>query len=292
MRAFVFIVAITLAGSVVSAQEAPSVDVRRQAEEQQKKTEMLVARARVPLEKTVKNLPYSAELVIESNQTLADGNHISQKTTGRVFRDREGRVRREEDRADGSVGISIVDPVSGFSYSLDSASRIAWKTPTAATEEIIKKAEAIRKQEGLRERSGGRDPSTEEIVVKKKREAERAAAAVAAGRVETGVNVEEHEQGPLEHKTMEGIPVVGRRSTTTIKAGAIGNDLPIKITSEEWTSTDLSILVMTRRNDPRSGESSYRLLNIVRAEPDSSLFQVPADYTVRETGIKRNLVRR
>jgi hypothetical protein len=49
---------------------------------------------------------------------------------------------------------------------------------------------------------------------------------------------------------------------------------------------------MTRRNDPRSGESSYRLLNIVRAEPDSTLFQVPADYTVRETGIKRNLVRR
>jgi hypothetical protein len=237
-------------------------------------------------------MPYSAELVIESNQTLADGNHINQKTTGRVFRDSEGRVRREEDRADGSVGISIVDPVSGVSYSLDSATRTAWKTPAAATEEIIKKAEAIRKEEELRKRSGGGDPSTDEIVVHKKREAERAAAAVAAGRVQTGVGVEDEVQGPLEHKMMEGIPVVGRRSTTTIKAGAIGNDLPIKITSEEWTSTDLSILVMTRRNDPRSGESSYRLLNIVRAEPDSTLFQVPADYTVRETGIKRNLVRR
>ena len=54
MRAFVFMVAVTLAGSVVSAQEAPSVEIKRQAEEQQKKIEMLVARARVPLEKTVK----------------------------------------------------------------------------------------------------------------------------------------------------------------------------------------------------------------------------------------------
>jgi hypothetical protein len=201
-------------------------------------------------------------------------------------------VRREEDRADGSVGISIVDPVSGVSYSLDSATRTAWKTPAETSEAIMKKAEAIRKQEELRERSGGREPSSEEIDARKKLEAERAAAAVTAGRVLTGVGVEDHEQGPLEHKTMDGIPVVGRRSTTTIKAGAIGNDLPIKITSEEWTSTDLSILVMTRRNDPRSGESSYRLLNIVRAEPDSSLFQVPADYTVRDTGIRRNFVRR
>lgn len=292
MRAFVFVVAVTLAGSVVSAQEAPSVETRRQVEEQQQKVEMLVARARVPLEKTVKNMPYSAELLIESNQTLADGNHISQKTTGRVFRDSEGRVRREEDRADGSVAISIVDPVGGVSYSLDSPTRTAWKTPAATSEEIIKKAEAIRKQEEVRESAGGGEPARDDIVVMKKREAERAAAGVAGGRFQTGVNVEEHDQGPLEHKTMEGIPVVGRRSTTTIKAGAIGNDLPIKITSEEWTSTDLSILVMTRRNDPRSGESSYRLLNIVRAEPDSSLFQVPADYTLRDTGIRRNFVRR
>jgi hypothetical protein len=292
MRGFVFMIAISLAGSVVSAQEAPSVETKRQAEELQKKTEMLVARPRVPLEKTVKNMPYSAELVIESSQTLADGNHINQKTTGRVYRDGEGRVRREEDRADGSVEISIVDPVSGVSYSLDSATRTAWKTPTETAEIIMKKAEAIRKEEELRKRSAGGEPAPDEILIQRKREAERAAAAVAAGRIQTGMNVEEHDQGPLEHKTMEGIPVIGRRTTTTIKAGAIGNDLPIKITSEEWTSTDLSILVMTRRNDPRSGESSYRLLNIVRAEPDSSLFQVPADYTVRDTGIRRNFVRR
>jgi hypothetical protein len=30
-------------------------------------------------------------------------------------------------------------------------------------------------------------------------------------------------------------------------------------------------------------------VNIIRAEPDRSLFMVPADYTVKETGIKKML---
>jgi len=38
---------------------------------------------------------------------------------------------------------------------------------------------------------------------------------------------------------------------------------------------------MTRHSDPRSGETIYRLANIVRAEPDRSLFVVPPDYTVK-----------
>jgi len=44
---------------------------------------------------------------------------------------------------------------------------------------------------------------------------------------------------------------------------------------------------MTRHSDPRTGESTYRLHNIIRAEPDRSLFMVPADYTVRDTGIRK-----
>ena len=37
------------------------------------------------------------------------------------------------------------------------------------------------------------------------------------------------------------------------------------------------------------GFASYRLTNVIRAEPDPSLFMVPADYTVKETGIRRML---
>src|SRR5438552_9131657 len=62
--------------------------------------------------KTIKGLPYSAELLSESVQSLADGNRIVQRTTGRVYRDSEGRVRREEDRPSGTPSISVTDPMA------------------------------------------------------------------------------------------------------------------------------------------------------------------------------------
>ena len=79
-----------------------------------------------------------------------------------------------------------------------------------------------------------------------------------------------------------------RSNTNTIPAGAIGNEQPITVTSEEWRSADLQVLVLTRHNDPRNGESTYRLANVVRAEPDPSLFMVPPDFTVKDTEIRKN----
>ena len=43
---------------------------------------------------------------------------------------------------------------------------------------------------------------------------------------------------------------------------------------------DLKVPVMVKTTDPRFGTSQTQLTNIVRAEPDPSLFQVPAGYTV------------
>jgi hypothetical protein len=304
MRVLATIAIISLTGAALGAQ-APSEEQQRkiaaEKEVQEKRAYLLLngqevflaeARERVPLEKTVKGAPYSAEVVIESNQTLADGNRINQKTTGHVYRDGEGRTRREEDRTDGLVSVRIIDPVSGVSYSLDPENRIAWKTSSETSEDIIKKLEDRRREERMKEermkmeerRTGSTDAPSRaaaELEAKRKHEAEELESAKRArGR-------EDHNMGPLERKTMEGVTVEGRRNTTTIRAGAIGNDLPITITSEEWSSPDLKVLVMTRRNDPRSGESSYRLVNIVRAEPDRSLFQVPSDYTIKETGIRK-----
>jgi hypothetical protein len=106
-------------------------------------------------------------------------------------------------------------------------------------------------------------------------------------RKEYGRPAELHATETLAGRIIEGVRADGTRTTTTIAAGAIGNDLPIVITSEEWKSPDLQVLVLTQHSDPRSGESTYRLVNIVRAEPDASLFQVPPDYTLRDTGIRR-----
>ena len=79
---------------------------------------------------------------------------------------------------------------------------------------------------------------------------------------------------------MEGLAVEGTRTTLTIPAGQIGNELPINIVSERWFSLDLKVLVTSRQSDPRFGETTYRLTNISRAEPSPQLFEIPVDFTL------------
>ena len=79
---------------------------------------------------------------------------------------------------------------------------------------------------------------------------------------------------------MEGVLVTGTRTTHTIPAGQIGNEQPLDIVTEVWFSPDLKTVVYSKRRDPRIGEQTFRLANIVRAEPDPSLFTVPPDFRV------------
>ena len=91
----------------------------------------------------------------------------------------------------------------------------------------------------------------------------------------------------LGTQVVEGVPATGTRTTTTIPAGAIGNEQPLLIVSEQWFSPELKVLVLTKHSDPRTGETIYRLTNILQTEPTRSLFEVPADYTLRDSLIRR-----
>lgn len=252
--------------------------------------------ARVPLEKATKGAPYSAETFVENSQTLADGNRINRTTTGRVYRDAEGRTRREEDRPDGSVAISIVDPVGGFSYSLDPKNRIAWRTAMGASGAIMGKLEAsaaeqrkVETERAMAEQKVRTGGETLKAAAVEEEQKVRAVAAARGGAVIARSGGPAPNAAPLEHKTLEGLAVEGRKTTAIIPAGQIGNEQPITITSEEWRSPELNILILTRHSDPRMGESTYRLQNVIRAEPDRSFFTVPPDYTVKDTGIRRML---
>ncbi|HXD29953.1 MAG TPA: hypothetical protein VN643_02475 [Pyrinomonadaceae bacterium] len=86
--------------------------------------------------KLVKGAPYSAQAVTESIQTLVDGNRIINKTTSTIYRDSEGRTRREHTLTavgpfpidgDAQQTISINDPVAGVNYSLDPRTKTAHK---------------------------------------------------------------------------------------------------------------------------------------------------------------------
>jgi len=89
-------------------------------------------------------------------------------------------------------------------------------------------------------------------------------------------------QESLGKQTIEGVEAEGTRVTITIQAGKIGNERPIVTVNERWYSPELQTVVLSKNSDPRMGETTYRLTNIDRNEPDPSLFQVPSDYTVQE----------
>ena len=91
----------------------------------------------------------------------------------------------------------------------------------------------------------------------------------------------------LGTRQIEGVTATGRRTTITIPTGQIGNDRPIEITDEMWTSPDLKVLVMSKHHDPRTGDVEYRLTNVNRAEPPRDVFTPPADYTIVDPPSRR-----
>lgn len=295
-RTLISVGAVVLMGTAAGAQERGSVQPRKV--ELDRQAVEAVKAARVPIEGSlIKGAPYSAEVVNESVQVLGDGNRIVRKTTGRVYRDSQGRIRREQDIEPGHVGtISISDPVAKVTYSLDADRKTGWKTGSAVAGAI-----------GWAIAPTPADPAAVEI--RKAVEAEIVAfkaevkmkkvspdgppplpspsptpAILPMGHASPGWD-EKTEKLPA--RNIEGVMAEGVRTTRTIPAGAIGNEQPIVTVTEEWRSPDLRVLVLTRTSDPRTGESTYKLLNITRAEPAQSWFDVPPDYTIKESGIKK-----
>ena len=246
--------------------------------------------------------PYSAEATTEFVQVLGDGNKIARKSVVRIYRDSDGRTRREELGTDGTVkSVSIFDPVAHVSYVLDpptrtarkSASRVAYPAAASTLSEeerkrIEARTEVDRGSAGaggivLAAPAGAPPALTEEL---RKRQQSEIAAGAGRGR---GVMppatwmLQDAKQESLGQKAIEGVIADGKRVTTVLPAGAIGNQQPITVQTEQWFSPDLEILLMTRHSDPRTGDTAYTVTNILRAEPQASLFDVPADYTILES---------
>jgi hypothetical protein len=228
---------------------------------------------RVGLESAVvKGAPYSAEVVNESVQVLSDGNRIVHRSTSRVYRDGEGRTRREEDRPAGSPAIVISDPISGNSWNLDVDSRTARQSPSLP---FIYNGNVNR---------GGELDRVNVLINGQLSSFVARGGNNGSGLWLVGPGNEQSVEEKLPARTIEGLRVEGMRRTMTIPVGAIGNERPIVVTSEEWTSPELKVLVLSESNDPRTGTSTYKLVNVKRGDPAPSLFQVPADYTIQQGG--------
>lgn len=209
--------------------------------------------------KTVTGAPYSAERVVEHVQTLADGNRIVNTSTSKISRDSQGRTRVENTLPVLAGGpqpptmITIVDPVAGVTYLLNSEKKAAQKFPSNPV--ATGKANQVPVPPPL---PGG------EVMIK-----------ATSGFVKPDVKTED-----LGTQEINGVVAKGTRITETIPAGAIGNEMPIQTVSERWLSPDLQIMVKSVHTDPRMGQTTETLSSLTRGEPDASLFQVPSDYTI------------
>jgi hypothetical protein len=241
----------------------------------------------------IKGAPFSATITNESVQTLSDGTHITQSSSGSTARDSQGRTRQDTplptignlSASDAPHIVIIHDPVAGTSYTLNLTDKTAWKNPMppmapmppGGTASGVAVSSTTVSTNTVYVRTGDGPPLPPDAplpppgaqVFFQKRLAED------AGDVTTE---------DLGTQTMEGVTVTGTRTTQTIPVGKIGNDRPIVITTEVWTSPDLKTTVLSKRSDPRMGDQTFKLTNIQRAEPDSSLFTVPSDFKVTEGG--------
>jgi hypothetical protein len=326
--------------------------------------------SRVGATKVVKGAPYSAEVVTENNQPLADGNTISRKSSGLIYRDGEGRTRQETPGDGKARTIFINDPVAAKQFVLTPGSRQAIETTALARSspssrerrvwrlggkevriedgkifidgkevagdmsEINAGGKLVRVEKGRvyvdgKEIDVGRGASRvvvktihggesadgldrEEVRVQVIRDPNGATTiampplpplppAVGGADVPVppipplppmpGLQTMRFESlgklgkgvtSSLGTKEFDGVKAEGKSTVWTIPAGNIGNRNPINVTSESWYSPELQATVYSRYNDPRTGESIYRLAGIRRGEPAAALFTVPEGYKVRE----------
>jgi TonB family protein len=324
--------------------------------------------------KVVKDKPFSGELAYESIQTFADGNRIVNRSTTLIYRDSQGRTRREQEFFGAFGGgdtprksIQIFDPILEHQYILDPQTRIAREFRTIAkytsqpllvqrggsgvavsdaTKDFkdfggilyglaLKKVSPTYPPLARAAKASG--PVQVDVIIDENGNVIEASAysghpllreaAVEAakkwvfkptevsakpvrvkGRLTFNFTLADKSGGPttnltappppptfnsqikmesktepLGNQTIEGIEAEGSRTINTIPAGAIGNERPIEIVYERWYSPELQMVILTRSVDPRLGETTQRLVNVTRSEPDSSLFQVPSDFTIEAT---------
>jgi hypothetical protein len=208
--------------------------------------------------KVVKGAPFSATATSETTQTLPDGTVIHRTTTTTLYRDGQGRSRREVTfsgfgplAASGKAHtmVMINDPVAGAHYMLNAEQKVAHKM-------IVRSHDG-----GAFEKGAGKQMHQHQEE--------------AAGQLN---------KESLGTQSINGVNAEGTRVTHTIPAGRIGNDRPINVVFERWYSPDLQMVVKSTRSDPRFGTTTYVMTNVQRAEPAAALFTVPSDYTLKDGG--------
>ena len=237
-------------------------------------------------DRVIANTPFSADATTTVTQTLGDGTKLEQRTTAKLYRDSTGRVRREQtviglDRLNPAATPQTTitfDSVPGdpAPYTLNAIARTARRGPRGVQWLTGAGLYVAYTLNGDRRAVGVNPPlnAWRSLELSTSRGAQTAS-------IPPDLKPTEESLGTRQ---IEGVKATGRRKTTVIPAGRIGNDRAIQVIEEQWDSPELNMVISSRFSDPRTGVVEYRMTNINRAEPRADLFAVPSDYTVVDTG--------
>lgn len=250
--------------------------------------------------RAIVNAPYSAQMVTEHQQNLADGNQIVDRQTSLSYRDSAGRTRQEGLDSKGEpTTVTINDPVAGVRWVLNAREHTGVKLARPASpvrieqrkrddgqaDVIVKKAQRTDvdvRQDVRIEAAQLQAPAAQGTTMRDVQIRLAPLTSSAFGDMKWSLNAETKKLGTRE---MNGVQADGTLRSYEIPAGAIGNRNPITVSDENWYARDLQITMYTKHSDPRSGDVEFRVEKLKREEPPAALFTVPADYKVRDAGL-------
>jgi hypothetical protein len=188
----------------------------------------------------VPGVPFSATVLIKTEQTMPDGTVVAKRTVNLIGRDSLGRIHNERrglvpESFQGMphlIEVHIFDLQTRLNTFYDPMTHIA------------------------RQRVLPEPPRDVTLL-------------------STGVTVED-----LGSTSLEGIEAKGIRRTFTIPAQVSGTGAAVTVVDEYWYSEDLHLNLLVRHTDPRSGVQTVAITGIQREEPAQTFFEVPQGYKI------------
>lgn len=196
----------------------------------------------------VPNAPFSADVEIVSHEKLPDGtehittarNHLARSSSGRIYQERHPMAAVELLGKTPVLSEHIYDPNSRQSFMIFPMQHLARLVTLRAPEPIPASALPPSKQP--------LNPSVTET--------------------------------QLGRQMLQGMELQGIRKERVVPAELSGTGKPVTVTDEYWYSEALSIYMIIRHNDPRTGEQLVAVTKLDREEPPAMQFVVPPDYKV------------
>ena len=217
----------------------------------------------------ISGAPFSGVMNMQSATNFADGNRIVRTNTVRYFRDGQGRTRTERPGLNmqdfspaGGPIVTISDPVSGKQIHM-------FPGQQSASVINLPRGVPVSQPATVSACNGENIPPFALMGM---------GMAIGAGQyTEASTSTTS-----LGQKVVNGFNATGCRIVRTIPAGVLGNEKPINSTTDQWVSSELGMTVQLSEKSSLGGSVTMNLEQTVLAEPDASLFAVPANYKTTE----------